>query len=88
MFSQQAPVVKCNDNDNNYGNNNNENNNNDDTNNDHNKNNKKFNNKSALVFLTVGCIRKYQNVSVFIFFLQLFSQRVCAQVCSKLSYSC
>ena len=50
MFSQQAPVVKCNDNDNNYGNNNNENNNNDETNN--NNNNKNNNNKSALVFLT------------------------------------
>ena len=50
MFSQQAPVVKCNDSDNNNnGNNNNENNNNDDTNNNNDKN---YNNKSALVFLT------------------------------------
>ena len=48
MFSQQAPVVKCNDNNN--GNNNNENNNNEGTNNDN--NNKNYNNKSALVFLT------------------------------------
>ena len=51
MFSQQAPVVKCNDSDNNNnGNNNNENNNNEGTNNDN--NNKNYNNKSALVFLT------------------------------------